>query len=385
MGIEFKPSPTYSLGMEWELQLLDPATLALMDGILPLLEQTPFHPGIKPEYNQSTVEVVSGVCPDVQALEADIVSTLTILKSRCATLGMTLCSAGTHPFNRRFANVTPLPRYLELQRAGRYLSDMLMTFALHVHVGMPSGDAAIAVMGQLKPYLPILLALSANSPFWWGRDTGYASYRQRYLSATRTYGLPPTFSNWEEFAHFFEIAQYARIFKVIRDIHWDIRPQPELGTLEVRAMDAPSTVPEAIMLTAFAYTLVVYLHQLAFNQDSGFRLSPLRWMIEKENYFRASRRGLEARYIADEQGHSYPIRAIVPQIVEALMPTAAQLGTTDYLQALNNAALHARPNYTRQRLVFQETGSLQAIVGELVRQLDAAFEQSHCRLPATSL
>lgn len=124
---------------------------------------------------------------------------------------------------------------------------------------------------------------------------------------------------------------------------------------------------------------------LRLKSRTGFHLKPLHWTIEKENYFRASRRGLEARYIADEQGHSYPIRVIVPQIVEALMPTAAQLGTTDYLQALNNAALHARPNYMRQRLVFQKTGSLQAIVAELARQLDAAFEQPHCRLPATSL
>jgi glutamate---cysteine ligase / carboxylate-amine ligase len=384
MGIEFKPSPTHSLGMEWELQLLDPVTLALVDGILPLLEQEPCHPGLKPEYNQSTVEVVSGVCPNVQTLEADIVSTLHTLKARCAKLGIRVCGGGTHPFNTCLANVTPLPRYLELQRAGRYLSDMLMTFAIHVHVGIPSGDDAIAVMRQLKPYLPILLALSANSPFWWGRDTGYASYRQRYLSSTRTYGLPPTFQNWKEFAHFFNIAQYAHIFKVIRDIHWDIRPQPDLGTLEVRAMDAPAKVSEAMRLVAFAHTLIVYLHQLTVNQDTGFQLSPLPWLIEKENYFRASRWGLAARYISDEQGHSFPIRAIVPQIVEALMPTAEQLGTTDHLHALTNS-LSSHPSYARQRIIFQETGSLYAIVADLVSQLDEELEQSCPRPMVNSL
>ena len=121
-----------------------------------------------------------------------------------------------------------------------YLSYWL-TFAQHVHVGMPSGDEAVAIAKMLKPYLPILLALSANSPFWQGYDTGYASFRQRLLASRETYGLPPSFKNWQDFVNFFDSVKHAGVVETIRDLHWDLRLQPHWGTLEVRVMDTQPT------------------------------------------------------------------------------------------------------------------------------------------------
>ncbi len=382
-SIEFNSSPTASVGMEIELQLLNPHTWELVDGIVPILEQDPNYALIKPEFNQATVEIVSQVCKDIPDLETNIFSILKTLKARCDKLGMTLCAAGTHPFCDRISPVTPIPRYFALKQDYGYLAEMMMTFALHVHVGMISGDETIDIMGRFKPYLPILLALSASSPFWRGRDTGFASYRQRFLSVMKTYGIPPTFKNWQDFSDFFTVAKYAGICQSIRDIHWDLRPHPDFGTLEVRVMDAQPTVKESIALAALIHTLMLYLRLHRERKQKGFILQPLRWLLEKENYFRASHLGLDARYIEDEWGNSRPIRNIVMDILDALATTADMLGESSHLQFLHQR-LETGASYLRQRRVFQETGSLQAVVAFLVRELDQELQAVKVEYPQLS-
>ncbi len=371
--MEFKGSPNSSLGMEMEFQLLDPNTLDLVDGILPLMECYPQSPWIKPEDNQATVEINSKVCSDIQELEANIFSVLTTLQGRCEELGMTLAGAGTHPFCSRLTAMTPSTRYSTLYKIAGHLAHWL-TFALHVHVGMPSGDEAVELMGRLKPYLPVLLALSASSPFWWGYDTDFASFRQRLLASCRTYGIPPTFKSWKDFSDFFEGTRAAGMFDTIRDIHWDLRLQPQLGTLEVRVMDAQPTLKEALMLAAFIHSLIVYLQRCHGGEETGFILTPRHWWIDKENYFRASRLGLEARYIEDERGNSRPLKKVIGHILEALVATADQLGETEYLKLVKER-LEGQPSYIRQRRVFQKTDSLKAVVASLARELKE--EMSH--------
>lgn len=378
--MEFKGSPTASIGVEIEWQLLDSDTLDLSDGILALLAGHPEHPAIKPEFNQSTVEINSKPCETIRELESNLTSILADLQSRCQDSGMRICGAGTHPFCQRLATVTPLPRYLAQHQKFGHLADLMKTFALHVHVGMPSGDEAIAMMAALKPYLPILLALSASSPFWWGHDTGYASYRQRVLASMRSYGLPPTFKSWQEFSDLFQAGRAAGMFDVIRDIHWDLRPYPDFGTLEIRIMDSQPTLREAIALAALIHSAIAYLQHCRREGRAGFLLKPCHGWIEKENYFRASHLGLDAYYIEDDRGHSRPFRRIIEDILEALAPIAAQLGETEYLKFLEKR-LEGGSSYIRQRRVFQETGSQKEVVASLVReleeeQLDAFFNRS---------
>jgi glutamate---cysteine ligase / carboxylate-amine ligase len=367
--MEFKSSPEFSLGMEIELQLLNPDTLQLVDGILPLLAQAPENSWLQPECNQAMVEIASQVCSNIPELEANIVAILRELKARCQELGMTICAAGTHPCCDRLASITPIPRYLCQQEVSGYLAGLMMTCALQIHVGMPSGDTAIAIMGRLKPYLPILLALSASSPFWWGHDTSFASYRHRFLSSMRTYGMCPSFKNWQDFVNFLATAQHAGMLEIIRDIHWDLRPQPDLGTLEVRVMDAQPTIKESMMLAAFVHSLIVDLHRHTQGKQTGFLLTPLPWLIEKENYFRASRWGLDANYIEDEKGNCRPIKNIVKDILNALAETADTLGNSAYLAQLE-ARLATGSSYIRQRQVFTSKGSVKAVVASLVRELE---------------
>lgn len=366
--IEFKACPNATLGIEIEFQLLDPVTLDLADGVSALLNNHPETPAIKPELTQCSVEINSKVCANIRELEADVVSLVKTLKGRCESSGMALCTAGTHPFCRRPVGITPLPRYLAIEKKMSYLSSRLKTFALHVHVGMPSGDAALAVMTLLKPYLPILLALSASSPFWEGEDTDFASFRQRFLAIFRDYDMPPNFSTWRDFAEFFKSARTAGLSAICRDLHWDLRPSPGFGTLEVRVMDALPTVRENIMMAALAYTLIVYLLRCR-EQATCVHRSPHHWWMEKMNLYNASYRGLDADYIIDDQGHSRPIKAVIQDTFQKLVPTALELGTTDCLQHLESHLVN-QPSYLRQRQLFQETGSLRTLVATLVRELE---------------
>ena len=365
--MKFKGSPYSTLGMEIELQLLDPKTLDLVDGILPLMASYPQQPSIKPEYNQATVEINSKVCSNIEELETDMFSVLTNLQARCEEREMVLCGAGTHPFCQRLVPITPVQRHRAQYDMAAYLSYWL-TFAQHVHVGMPSGDEAVAIAKMLKPYLPILLALSANSPFWHGYDTGYASFRQRLLASRETYGLPPSFKNWQDFVNFFNSVKHAGVVETIRDLHWDLRLQPHWGTLEVRVMDAQPTLQEALMLAALVHSLIRYLQRYRAGEATGFILRPNHWWLEKENYFRASRLGLEANYIESSQGDTRPIKQVISDILDSLKTTATQLGETEYLQLIRDR-LQGTPNYIRQRQIWQTTGSQQAVVAFLVRQL----------------
>lgn len=366
--MQFNACADATLGIEIEFQLLDPVTLDLADGILTLLHNYPQTPEIKPELTQCSVEINSKICTSIEELEANVISLVKTLKERCKSSGMTLCTAGSHPFCRHPVSVTPLPRYLAQEKKMPYLSHRLKTFALHVHVGMPSGDVALAVMTGLKPYLPILLALSASSPFWEGEDTNFASFRQRFLAMLRDYGMPPSFGTWNEFVEFFEMTQRVKTATISRDLHWDLRPSPSLGTLEVRVMDALPTIRENLMITALTYTLIVHLLRCR-NQKTCAHLPAHHWWIEKMNHFNASYQGLDADYIFDDQGHSGPIKAVIREVLEKLTATAHELGTAKYLQHLKNHLINT-PSYLRQRQLFQETGSLRTVVANLVKELE---------------
>lgn len=368
--MEFKGSAARSVGLEMEFQLLDSHNLDLTDGILPLLQAARDKPYIKAEMNQATVEVNSRICPDVHTLAENFTTFVRDLWRHCEELGMQLCGGGTHPFCNRLAHITPLPRYREQEKRAGYLARIMVTFGMHVHVGMTNGNEAVRVMRRLKPYLPLLLAVSANSPYWHGLDSGYASYRSRVLAAMRSYGLPPDFTSWEEFEHVYYAARRAGTFASPRDVHWDIRLQPDLGTLEVRIMDAQSTLREAVQLTALVYVLAEHLKRREASGEVSGLLTPRHWCVQKENLFRASRYGLAAELIVDDAGSTVPARALLAQTLEAVAPTAEALDAAHLL-----ADLEGRDGGdVRQRRLYRQTGSLKRLVAQMAAALAAELE-----------
>lgn len=372
---QFEASEQPTVGIELELQLLDAGTLDLIDGIVPLIELYPEQQFVKPEFFQSSVEITSPPCANTGEARRHLLRTLSDLMVNCARLGMTLCGGGTHTFDRRLALITPLRRYQELEAAYGYVALTQLTFSTHVHVGMPSGDAAIFVMRQLTPCLPALLAAAANSPFWRGYDTGYAAYRSCILTASEMYGLPEYFDDWADFIRFYEAAQRAGIWSQIRDIHWDLRPRPDYGTLELRVMDAASTVRTAAALAAFVRCLMVYLIRHVGLEVDECLPRPLPHWLEHINRYRAGHLGLEAEYICDEEGRTRPLREVISELIALMRPVARSIdeaaGLTDFESLLDQGT-----GYTRQRDSFAEHGMLpevtRGLVADLRREADAA-------------
>jgi len=374
--MKFKTSVPHSIGMELEFQLLDANSLDLVDGILPLMEYYPDDPYITPEFIQNTVEVASKICYSISELETHFYDVVKGLNDRCHSLGMRLCAAGTHPFSQGLAHVTPESRYLKMEAAEAYRSHTQITFATHVHIGMRSAEEAISVMKKLKPYLSLLMGLSANSPFWQGHATGYASYRHRVLATTRSYGMPPSFSSWDEFVHFYHLANQAGVYESINDIHWDIRPRPHLGTLEIRIMDAQSSIHDAILRAAFLQALVAYLRQqpTLYQHQAEYEYD---YWIQKDNLYQASHLGLDANHIDHTTETVTNLRQVFDSVFYHIVGFFEQAENMDdnidltYLYRLREQVEQSKIGYLLQRELYRESLSLRKVSSTLVHKLES--------------
>jgi carboxylate-amine ligase len=364
--IPFNASPEPTLGVEVELQIVDPVTFNLKQGSVDLLDRLGDHAKIKQELTQSTVEVITGVCTDVDHCVRDLSESLRELYDLGDELGLAFSSAGTHPFGQwRDQKIFPNDRYQNLVDKIQWPARRLLIYGLHVHVGVESGEKAIAVSNALAGYLPHLLALSASSPFVDFEDTGLASTRSKIFEGMPTAGLPYRLANYGEFQRFMNTLVRANAIETIREIWWDIRPHPNFGTLEVRICDAPSTLPEIASLVALVQALVVALGD---RYEHGAPLQLLKPWILRENKWRACRHGLDADVICDNEGDHGPLREQLPDLVAKLEPVADRLGGLDALRGLHRT-LDGGASYERQRATFERTRRLPDVVAALAGEL----------------
>jgi carboxylate-amine ligase len=243
-----------------------------------------------------------------------------------------------------------------------------LTFATHVHVGMPSGNTAIFVMRYLTPCLPVLLAVAANSPYWRGYETGYAGYRSCILAASEKYGLPDYFEDWADFVRFYRAAHRSGIWGQFKDIHWDLRPRPDYGTLELRVMDAASTVGNATALAAFVRCLMIYFIEHVSMDIDECLPSPLPHWLEHINRYRASHLGLDADYVCDKSGHTRPLRALISDLIDLIRPIAKRVGEEQGIERFESLIAHGA-GYATQRQVYEETNSMVEVTRQLVVDL----------------
>ena len=365
MSITFNPSPSPSLGVEVELQLVDQSTRQLTPLGPDVLRALEGNPHVKPELLQSTIELNTGVCADVKEVQRDLESVLVEVRSVCDDLGCKMISAGTHPFSTWPQQaITQEDRYRELVERVQWPAQRLMIFGLHVHVGMDSAEKSVAVFNALTGCIPQLLALSASSPFWQGNDTGLASVRSKVFEALPTAGLPETLVNWGEFQNFMNTLITAGAIESIREVWWDIRPHPGFGTVELRVCDGIPTMRELLAVVAFTHCAAVWL---AREYEEG-RLKPLdRHWVTSENKWRAARWGLDAQMILDDHGTQMRNDKRIAEMLAKLRPLGKELNCAAELANVEEI-LELGPSYLRQRKIFEQTGRLEPVVDALVEE-----------------
>ena len=369
--IAWNASRGATLGVEWELQLIDAQSGLLRQdasevlALLPGLNEDGEHPKIRHELMQSTVEVVTGICSNPREVKADLASTIRELQRITGRRGTMLACAGTHPASDwRDAKMAPIQRYVELVEQMQWLARRIQTFGVHVHVGLRDGSKAIPIVNALAAYLPHFLALTASSPYWCGQDTGLASSRSVVFGALPTAGPPHQLAKWSEFEDYMDTLLRAGTIRSIKEVWWDIRPHPDFGTVEIRMFDGLPTLREIGMVAALSQCLV-QLFDLQL--DRGYTLpNPPAWVI-RDNKWRAARYGLDAMVITDDTGATAPLRDELYELIRELEPVAERMGCTDDLCVASDV-LEYGASYERQRAIITGGGELTDVVDALVTE-----------------
>jgi carboxylate-amine ligase len=371
-AIPWTPSPGPTLGIEWELQLIDRRSRMLRQDAREVLAALPGtsepgeHPKAKYELMQSAVEVVTGICSTVAEAKGDLAATISQLQRITGERGTMLACAGTHPVSDwRDAKMAPIQRYAELLENLQWLARRIQTFGVHVHVGIRDRSKAMPIVNALAGYLPHFLALTASSPFWSGHDTGLASSRSVVFGGLPTSGPPPQLlSDWSDFENYMDTLLRAGTIRSIKEVWWDIRPHPDFGTVEVRMFDGLPTLREVGMVAALSQSLI---HLLDTQLDRGYRLPcPAAWVV-RDNKWRATRYGLDAMVITDDFGSTAPLRDQLYELVRELEPVAERLGCAAEL-AVAFEVLDQGASYERQRALVASGSELTDVVDALAAE-----------------
>jgi carboxylate-amine ligase len=377
MKIDFASSRQSTLGVEWELALVDAETGELasvakevLRGVAakhPELNEDDEHPHIKQELLLNTVELVTGICNTVAEAKADLSSSLAAVRDVTDPMGVEIFCAGSHPFSPpQLQPVTDKERYAKLIDRTQWWGRQMVIYGVHVHVGLDSRDKVLPVLDGLVNYFPQFQALSASSPFWGGEDTGYASQRALMFQQLPTAGLPFQFSSWEDFEAYAQDMFTTGVIDSLSEIRWDIRPVPHFGTIEMRICDGLATLEEVGAIAALTQCLV---DEFSTTLDNGGTIPTMPPWHVQENKWRAARYGLDAIIILDAAGNEQLVTDHIRETVARLEPVAVKLGCAaelaDVLKIVERGA-----GYQRQRRVAAEHGGdLRAVVLDLVKQM----------------
>ena len=371
MRIDFHASPEPTLGVEWELALVDAGTRDLVNRAPELIEaaapRLEVPERLHRELLANTVEVVTGVCHTVGEAVEELTGTLRRVVPVADGLGIELYGAGTHPFaSWTHQELSEGHRYAELINRTQWWGRQMLIWGVHVHVGLPSRARVMPVLSALLTTYPHLQALSASSPIWAGTDTGYASNRALMFQQLPTAGLPFQFSRWEEFEAFADDQLVTGVIDQLDEIRWDVRPAPHLGTLENRVCDGVSRTDDLAALVALMHCLVVDLDARVAAGEDLVVLPP--WHVQ-ENKWRAARYGLDAIVVVGADSSERLVTDDLTELLGRLDPVARRLGCAAELASVESLVARGA-SYQRQREVAGRTGGdLVAVVDSVVGEL----------------
>lgn len=337
--IKFADSAQSTIGVEWEIALVDHETADLCsvaERVLCKLKDDAGisheeeHPTIKPELLMNTVEVVTGVHHTVAEAAAELRENVRTLSEVTTPMGVDLYCAGSHPFAAPTSQpVTDKDRYANLIDRTQWWGRQMVIYGVHVHVGLNDREKALPITDGLINYQPHFQALSASSPYWGGEDTGYASQRALMFQQLPTAGIPFHFNTWSEYEAYVADMLYTGVIDDISEIRWDVRPVARLGTVEMRICDGMSSLEDISAITALTQCLV---HDMSLSLEAGNKIPVMPDWYRVENKWRAARYGLDAIIILNAQGDEMLVTDHLRSEVKRLTPISEQLGCADELR-----------------------------------------------------
>jgi glutamate---cysteine ligase / carboxylate-amine ligase len=358
---------TFTLGIEEEFAIIDPETRELRSHIQEILEygKVILKEQIKPEMHQSVVELGTEICQSVVDARAHVIELRSRLAELAARSGLKIASVGTHPFSHwRDQLITQGERYHEIVKDMQQLARANLIFGLHVHVGIPDREVAIHVMNQARYFLPHIYALSVNSPFWVGQDTGLKGYRLKVFERFPRTGIPDAFESLSEYEDYCKLLVKTGCVDNAKKIWWDIRLHPFFDTLEVRVCDAQSRVDDTLAIAALIQAVIVKLHKL-LSRNITFRV--YRRRLLDENRWRASRYGIDGKLIDFGREAEVDTRTLLNELLEFVSTEVNELGTQKEMAHIEEI-MREGTGADRQLAVWEGTQDMKAVVDQIVAE-----------------
>lgn len=358
-----------TLGVEEEYQIIDPKTRELIGRagkIIPAARESLGDEIVQPEMHRSQVEIATSICQNLAEVRSELIRSRQVLIEAAQQSNQTIGAAGTHPFsNWKQQEITQKKRYQRLEQEYQQIVRELVIFGCHVHIGMPDKEDAIAVINRARNWLSILLALAANSPFWLGEETGYASYRTELWSRFPLTGPPAIFNSYQDYQKLVQSLIKTGVIRDATTIYWDIRVSDKYPTLEFRVTDICLTVDEAVMIAGLIRGLVLTCYTEVKNQDPEILVHP---EILRSAHWNAARYGLENHLIDVIEKRSIPATELVYKFLNYIRPALEELGDWEEVSSLVEKTLTDGNAAQRQAQVYRKTGNWADVVDYLIEQ-----------------
>ncbi|MBC7408619.1 MAG: carboxylate-amine ligase [Arcicella sp.] len=360
--------PLFTLGIEEEFQTIDPVTRELRSHMSKIVEggQITLHERVKEEMHQAVVEVGTNICHNIQEARAEVTELRKHIIELADQQNLRVAAAGTHPFSDwQDQLITPNERYDALIDEMRDVARGNLIFGLHVHVGIESREEGIQILNAVRYFLPHIYALSTNSPFWCGRNTGFKSYRSKVFDKFPRTGIPDFFASANEYDEYIKLLVKTNCIDNGKKIWWDIRLHPYFDTIEFRICDIPMRIDETICIAALIQALVAKMHKL-LKQNLSFR--PYRKVLINENKWRAARYGIQGKLIDFGKQEEVPYRDLCGELLDFVDDVLDELGSRKEVEYIKEILDHGT-GADRQLAVFEQTGGdLKAVVDYIVEE-----------------
>ncbi|HEY0274194.1 MAG TPA: carboxylate-amine ligase [Chitinophaga sp.] len=329
-------SKNFTLGIEEEYMVLDPQTRELRSHEQAIVEHAHkiIKDQVKAEMHQAVVEVGTNICANIEEALKDITLLRHTIAQIAGDLGFGVGASGTHPFSKWEKQlITDHPRYFEIVNEMQDAARSNLIFGLHVHVGMESRQMALHIANSVRYFLPHVFALSTNSPFWEGRNTGFKSFRTKVFDKFPRTGIPDFFESIEEYDNYIKLLIKTNCIDNAKKIWWDLRVHPFFDTIEFRICDVPLTIRETITLTALFQAVCAKIHKLRM-QNLNFII--YNRALVNENKWRASRYGLDGNLIDFGKEMEVNARALIYELLDFIDDVVDDLGSRSIVENTRN-------------------------------------------------